>query len=174
MEHITTADAVELMDRFENLRATVTLQHLIITLDDVAGGMLNPHLFCKPIAKRPEDREALLQAALDANPSLMFGSDSAPHPLSKKECCGCAAGVFTSPLAVARLAQLFDKHGKLENLQAFLSNNAQRLYGVTPPEKKVVVTKESFEVPSVYEGHGQTVVPMHAGEILDWKVTSIS
>ena len=27
------------------------LHHLLITLDDVAGGMLNPHLFCKPIAK---------------------------------------------------------------------------------------------------------------------------
>jgi len=174
MEHITTADAVALMDRYENLRATVTLQHLIITLDDVAGGMLNPHLFCKPIAKRPEDREALLQAALAANPSLMFGSDSAPHPLSKKECCGCAAGVFTSPLAIARLAQLFDKHDKLENLQAFLSDNAQRLYGITPLEKKVVVSKQPFEVPASYKGHGQNVVPMHAGETLDWAVTSIS
>ena len=174
MEHITTADAVDLMGRYENLRATVTLQHLIITLDDVAGGMLNPHLFCKPIAKRPEDREALLQAALDANPSLMFGSDSAPHPLSKKECCGCAAGVFTSPLAIARLAQLFDKHGKLENLQAFLSDNAQRLYGIKPPEKKVVVKKQAFEVPAAYTGHGQHVVPMHAGETLDWAVTSVS
>ena len=174
MEHITTADAVDLMGRYENLRATVTLQHLIITLDDVAGGMLNPHLFCKPIAKRPEDREALLQAALDAHPSLMFGSDSAPHPLSKKECCGCAAGVFTSPLAIARLAQLFDKHDRLGNLQAFLSDNAQRLYGITPLEKKVVVSKQPFEVPASYEGYSQNVVPMHAGETLDWAVTSIS
>ncbi len=174
MEHITTADAVELLGRYENLRATVTLQHLIITLDDVAGGMLNPHLFCKPIAKRPEDREALLQAALDAHPSLMFGSDSAPHPLSKKECCGCAAGVFTAPLAIARLAQLFDAHGKLGNLQAFISDNAQRLYRITPPEKKVVVRKQAFEVPAAYQGHGQHVVPMHAGEILDWAVTSVS
>ena len=45
MEHITTAEAVALLDRYENLHATVTLQHLIITLDDVAGGLLNPHLF---------------------------------------------------------------------------------------------------------------------------------
>ena len=30
----------------------------------------------------------------------MFGSDSAPHPKHKKECCGCAAGVFTSPIAL--------------------------------------------------------------------------
>lgn len=174
MEHITTANAVSLLDRYENLRATVTLQHLIITLDDVAGGLLNPHLFCKPIAKRPEDREALLEAALKAHPKLMFGSDSAPHPISKKECCGCAAGVFTAPLAVARLAQLFDQHGALDNLQNFISDNAQRNYGVKPAEKVVTVTKTPFEVPQAYEGHGHRVVPMHAGETLDWKVTSIA
>lgn len=173
MEHITTANAVSLLDRYENLRATVTLQHLIITLDDVAGGLLNPHLFCKPIAKRPEDREALLEAALKAHPKLMFGSDSAPHPISKKECCGCAAGVFTAPLAVARLAQLFDHHGALDNLQNFISDNAQRNYGVKPAEKLVTVTKTPFEVPEAYEGHGHRVIPMHAGATLDWKVTSI-
>ena len=174
MEHITTADAVELLGKYENLRATVTLQHLIITLDDVAGGMLNPHLFCKPIAKRPEDREALLQAALEANPRLMFGSDSAPHPLSKKECCGCAAGVFTAPLALARLAQLFDKHGKLDNLQNFVSSNAQRLYGITPPAKSVTLTNEPMSIPESYQGFGQTVVPMHAGEELEWSVVARS
>jgi len=174
MEHITTADAVSMLDTHENLRATVTLQHLIITLDDVAGGMLDPHLFCKPIAKRPEDRAALLDAALSAHPKLMFGSDSAPHPRHKKECCGCAAGVFTAPIAVARLAQLFAEHGKLGNLQAFISDNAQRLYGVNPAEKLVTVNKEEFHVPSVYEGHGNTVVPMHAGETLEWKVTEIT
>lgn len=173
MEHITTADAVELLDKHDNLRATVTLQHLIITLDDVAGGMLNPHLFCKPIAKRPEDRQALLEAALKAHPKLMFGSDSAPHPLDKKECCGCAAGVFTAPLALPRLAQLFDKHDKLDNLQAFISGNAQRLYGVTPADKKVTLKKETFTVPDAYTGFDQHVVPMHAGEDLEWNISGI-
>ena len=114
MEHITTASAVRLLDEFENLAATVTLQHLLITLDDVAGGMLRPHLFCKPIAKRPEDREALLKAALSGHPRLMFGSDSAPHPVHAKEACGCAAGVFTAPIALPRLAALFDGHGALD------------------------------------------------------------
>lgn len=173
MEHITTADAVELLGKHENLRATVTLQHLIITLDDVAGGMLNPHLFCKPIAKRPEDREALLQAALTAHPQLMFGSDSAPHPLDKKECCGCAAGVFTAPIAVARLAQLFDKHGCLDRLEDFLSNNAQRLYGVTPTKKNLILENSTMIVPKSYDGFGQVVVPMHAGEALDWSIAGI-
>lgn len=90
MEHITTKESVEALEKFENLYATITIHHLLITLDDVAGGMLKPHLFCKPIAKRPEDRDALLKVALDAHPKVMFGSDSAPHPKHAKEACGCA------------------------------------------------------------------------------------
>lgn len=170
MEHITTASAVKLLDEFENLCATVTLQHLIITLDDVAGGMLRPHLFCKPIAKRPEDREALLQAALSGHSRLMFGSDSAPHPIHAKESCGCAAGVFTAPLALPRLTTLFEEHGCLDKLQGFVSDNACKLYGITPPVKKVTLIRESMEIPTAYEAHGQKVVPMDAGCVLSWRL----
>ena len=173
MEHITTAAAVSLLDEFENLYATVTLQHLIITLDDVAGGMLKPHLFCKPIAKRPEDRKALLEAALSGHPKLMFGSDSAPHPVHAKEACGCAAGVFTAPIALPVLAELFHKHGALERLQGFVSDNACRIYGLTPPAKRVVLTDEvSMRIPSAYEGFGKRVVPMFAGETIPWSILS--
>ena len=169
MEHITTKEAVAALDRFENIYATITLHHLYITLDEVAGGLLQPHLFCKPIAKRPEDRAALLNVALGAHPKVMFGSDSAPHPREKKEAPGCAAGVFTAPLALPALAQLFDRHGALENLQAFVSDNARRIYGITPPEKEVVLENAPWLVPEIYEG---TVVPMFAGQALEWRVVS--
>lgn len=170
MEHITTAAALQLLDEFENLCATVTLQHLIITLDDVAGGALQPHLFCKPIAKRPGDRDALLQAALSAHPRLMFGSDSAPHPRCRKESCGCAAGVFTAPLALPRLAELFASHGCLGNLQAFVSDNACRIYGLQPVQKTVTLHNTPMQVPASYRSFGQQVVPMYAGEQLSWSV----
>jgi len=170
MEHITTRDAVELLDRYENLYATVTLHHLVITLNDVAGGLLNPHLFCKPIAKRPEDREALLQAALKAHPKLMFGSDSAPHPISKKECCGCAAGLFTAPVCLPTLVELFESHGVLDNLQAFVSGNAQRIHGYQAPAKLIKLSKTGMEVPARYGD----VVPYRAGETLPWAVTEIA
>jgi dihydroorotase len=167
MEHITTAGAVELLDRYENLHATVTLHHLIITLDDVAGGLLRPHLFCKPIAKRPEDRDALLNAALTAHPKLSFGSDSAPHPISAKECCGCAAGVFSAPVALPMLVELFHNHGELDNLQAFVSDNAVRNYKVSPPETAVTLVNEPMQVPD----RVADVVPYKAGESISWRVT---
>ncbi|MCF6200941.1 MAG: dihydroorotase [Hydrogenimonas sp.] len=169
MEHITTKDAVEALDRYENLYATITLHHLYITLDDVAGGLLQPHLFCKPIAKRPEDRAALLQAALKAHPKVMFGSDSAPHPREAKEAPGCAAGVFTAPIALQALAQLFDKHGALDNLQRFVSDNAKNIYSINPPKKEVVLEKTAYLVPEMYGG---SVVPMFAGGTLEWRVVS--
>lgn len=173
MEHITTKDAVELLDKYSNLYATVTLHHLLITLDDVAGGMLDPHLFCKPIAKRPEDRNALLNAALKAHPKLMFGSDSAPHPKHKKECCGCAAGVFTSPIALQVLVELFEKHDSLENLNDFVSNNAKKIYGLNLEPKTINLVKKDFIVPAIYEYKDEKVVPMYAGKTISWSIDSI-
>lgn len=169
MEHITTAAAVEMLDKYPNLYATITVHHLMITLDDVAGGMLRPHLFCKPIAKRPEDRDALLKIALAAHPKVMFGSDSAPHPKSAKESCGCGAGVFTAPIALQLLCEIFEAHDALDNLQAFVSDNAQRIYGICPDFKEVVLSKEAFVVPELY---GE-VVPMRAGETLSWTISSV-
>lgn len=170
MEHITTAAALQLLDEYPSLCATVTLQHLLITLDDVAGGALRPHLFCKPLAKRPEDREALLAAALGGHPRLFFGSDSAPHPRHKKECCGCAAGVFTAPLALPKLAELFAAHGAAERLQGFVSDNACRYYGLQPPPRRVTLCDTPMQVPPLYRGYGQSVVPMAAGECIGWSI----
>ena len=166
MEHITTAASAKAVLEHENLYATITLHHLYITLDDLAGGMLQPHLFCKPIAKRPEDREALLNLALNANPKVMFGSDSAPHPKSAKEAPGCAAGVFTAPIALQALAELFEKYNKLDNLQAFISDNAQKIYKIFPPNKEVVLVKKEYTVPSSYGD----VVPFLANKTLKWSI----
>ncbi|MEA1953649.1 MAG: dihydroorotase [Campylobacterota bacterium] len=171
MEHITTKASVDALDRFENLYATITVHHLFITLDDVAGGMLQPHLFCKPIAKRPEDRDALLKVALEAHPKVMFGSDSAPHPQHAKESCGCAAGVFTSPIALQLLTELFESNNApLENLQAFVSGNAQNIYGVKPLEKTVTLEKKPFTVPVNYNG----VVPMFASEEIAYSIKEVT
>ena len=169
MEHITTKAAVDMLDKYENLYATITVHHLLLTLDDVVGGMMQPHLFCKPIAKRPEDLDALLSVALEAHPKVMFGSDSAPHPQHAKESCGCAAGVFTAPIALQLLVEIFDQFGKLDNLQDFVSDNAQRIYGICPEFKEITLEERPFVVPANYSG----VVPMYAGETLSWAIESV-
>jgi len=169
MEHITTADSVELLDKYENLSATVTLHHLMITLDDVIGGLMNPHLFCKPIAKTPRDREALRDAVFSGHKRIMFGSDSAPHPVDKKECCGCAAGVFTAPIALPLLAQVFEHADRLDLLQGFISTIAVDRYGLKPPPKTVTLNRQPFRVPSSYD----KVVPFFADTDIEWSVVDI-
>jgi len=169
MEHITTKEAVNMLDKYENLYATITVHHLLLTLDDVIGGMMMPHHFCKPIAKRPEDLDALLTVALDAHPKVMFGSDSAPHPQHKKEASGCAAGVFSAPIALQLLCEIFEQYDKLDNLQDFVSDNAQRIYGICPEFKEVTLVKRDFIVPADYSG----VVPIYANQVLSWSIESV-
>jgi dihydroorotase len=96
----------------------------------------------------------------------MFGSDSAPHPQHAKENCGCAAGVFTAPIALQLLVELFEKYNALEHLQDFVSSNAQKIYGVDPLKKTVILEKKPFTVPSDYNG----VVPMFAGEKIAYSI----
>ncbi len=170
MEHITTQKATLMLDKYDNLYATITLHHLLLTLDDVVGGLMKPHLFCKPIAKRFKDKEALLKVALNAHPKVMFGSDSAPHPRDKKESRGCAAGIFTAPIALQMLCELFDKFDVLDNLQDFISNNAQRIYGICPEFKEVTLSNTPFVVPDIYAD----VVPMYAGETIGWSLDNVN
>ena len=127
-----------------------------------------PHLFCKPIAKRYEDKEALCELAFAGHEKVMFGSDSAPHPLSEKECCGCAAGVFSAPLALPVLCELFTKHSNEENLQKFISDNAVKIHKLNFEKDKIIsLKKEKWQVPSKYGD----VVPFKANEFLDFKTS---
>lgn len=166
MEHISSKEAVATLDKFDNLYATVTVHHLLLTLDDVIGGMLKPHAFCKPIIKTPADRDAIQEVVLSGHKKIMFGSDSAPHPKEKKESDNGSAGIFTAPVALPVLAQFFEDHGKLDLMQAFVSDNAKRIYNLTPAEKTVTLEKGEYPVPQTEGG----VVPLFAGEALRYRL----
>ncbi|EAI7252450.1 dihydroorotase [Campylobacter lari] len=167
MEHITTKVLCDLLKDYENLYATITLHHLMITLDDVVGGKMDPHLFCKPIAKRYEDKDALCELAFSGYEKAMFGSDSAPHPLHTKECCGCAAGVFSAPVILPVLAELFEKHSNEANLQKFISDNACKIHNLEFEKDKIIaLEKQEWQVPQKYGD----VIPFMAGKTLNFKI----
>lgn len=169
MEHISTKAAADILDKYENLYASITVHHLLFTLDDVVGGALEPHNFCKPIVKTPEDRDALLNLALEAHPKVMFGSDSAPHAQHKKEANHGAAGVFTAPVSIQLLCEIFDQYDKLDNLQSFISDNAQNIYGICAEFKEVTLENRPFTIPETYG----SVVPILAGETISWAIENV-
>jgi dihydroorotase len=167
LEHVTTEEAVETVRLLPyNVSATITVHHLFTTLDDVIGGMLRPHLFCKPVAKTEGDRKALIGAAIGDSMRFFLGTDSAPHLVGKKECSSGCAGVFTAPVAMACLAEIFEQYGALERLQGFTSTFGRVFYRLPPGPGTLELVKEPWVVPAEYDG----VVPFRAGETLPWKV----
>ena len=159
LEHLSTRAAVEAVEAWPStIAATLTIHHLYLTLDDVLGAELRPHLFCKPVAKTPDDRNALVDAALSGNPKFFLGTDSAPHTRKAKEFLG-AAGVFTAPIAIPLLAQFFDENGHLERLAPFVSEFGSDFYGVRRAMEEVRLVKEPMTVPANYGGNA-----FHSGQ----------
>ena len=167
LEHVTTAKAVECVTELPgNVAATITVHHLFLTLDDVVGGKLHPHHFCKPVAKRPEDRAALREAAMSGNPKFFFGSDSAPHLRQDKECASGCAGVFTVPVALSLLVEFFERYGTLNRLEDFCSSFGADFYGVPRSQETIRLVRDKWVVPQTYNG----IVPFRAGEEIAWRV----
>ncbi|BDQ28560.1 dihydroorotase [Helicobacter ailurogastricus] len=168
LEHMSDRRSIALLEQYPNLYATLTLHHLALNLDALAGGALAPHLFCKPLLKTPKDQEALLELALKACPKVCFGSDSAPHLIGTKHTCACAAGVFSAPLLLSGLCGLFEKHGALEFLQDFISTNATRIYGLKDlPQKRITLQRTPPNLPNALL-KGQLVIPHFMP--LEWSV----
>ncbi len=170
VEHVSTAALLGfVLSAPARVAATVTAHHLLLTLDDLLGEGLETHLFCKPVLKTSRDRDALRDAVLRGEGRLFFGSDSAPHPRAAKEAPRAAAGIYSSPCAVAALAGLFDSEGGLGGLEAFLSRRGAAFYGLPPPEGRLSLERREWVVPGELDG----VVPMLAGQTLAWRVARV-
>lgn len=170
LEHITTADAVETVLALpDNVAATITVHHLLLTLDDVVGDKIQTHHFCKPIAKRPADRDSLIEAAtgkMSGAHKFFFGSDSAPHLKGAKECAEGCAGVFSAPVALPLLVEIFEQHDALNHLENFVSRNGARFYRLPFNPGTITIVKKDWVVPVEYDG----VVPFRAGKTISWQV----
>lgn len=167
LEHVTTRAAVEAVESLpDNVAATITPHHLEITLDDVVGDKLRPHLFCKPLAKRPSDRAALVRAAVSGSGKFFLGTDSAPHLRGSKECSSGCAGVFGAPTALPVLASVFEEAGREGALEEFCSRFGADFYELPYNGGETRLVKESWRVPEEVGG----VVPYRAGEMLEWRV----
>ena len=173
MEHVTTADGVAFVEGARaNLAGTITVHHLILNRNHLLVGGIRPHFYCLPIVKREEHRLALRRAATGGDARFFLGTDSAPHALATKEAaCGCA-GVFSAPVALAWLAQVFEEEGALERLEGFASLHGPGFYGLAPNEERVRLERLSEAVagPERIETGAGPVVVFDPGVPLHWRV----
>lgn len=179
MEHITTRAAVDwVAAQDDRVGASVTVHHLFTTVDDVlgyskaSGGLMRVHCGCKPQPKWRDDRAALNEIVLSGHPRFFYGGDDAAHLRHRKEAEGSACGVWNTMAALPLLVDLFDRAGRLERLDPFLSEFGARFYGYGLSADTVTLVEEPWRVPAEVEapGLGDTVVPMCAGDTLKWRV----
>ena len=171
-EHITTAEAAQLvMAAGDNVAASVTPQHLLLNRNDLLVGGIRPHHYCLPVLKRETHRRALVAAVTgDKAHKFFLGTDSAPHAQHAKEnACGCA-GMFSAHAAIELYAEVFERAGALDKLEAFASKNGARFYGLPENSDTITLVKQPQTiVSSIAYGH-EKLVPMRAGETVAWTV----
>ena len=171
-EHLTTKEGVDYVRDAEGpIAATITPQHLLYNRNAIFQGGVRPHWYCLPILKREVHRQALLDAATSDSPRFFLGTDSAPHARGLKEhACGCA-GCYTATHAMELYATAFEMAGKLDRLEAFASFRGPDFYGLPRNTGKVTLRREPFKIPAELPFGGETIVPLAAGETLNWSMT---
>lgn len=176
LEHCTSAAAIEAVKSCgDTVAATITAHHMFLTVDDWAG---DPHCFCKPVAKNPSDRRALLKTAISGNPKFFLGTDSAPHPAISKRGDKVAAGVFTQPHAVGLVLNALElgvELGVLEvedvtkpKLEGFLSSFGRSFYRLTDEKnEKITLGRSSQAIADILRNENGTVevVPFRRGKM---------
>ncbi len=121
--------------------------------------------------KTPKDKEALLNLALNAHPKVSFGSDSAPHLESAK--LKGAAGIFSAPILLPKLCEIFEAYNKLENLQKFISDNAFKIYGLDSaqiPQKEIILKRIECVLPSEIRTQGESIKILFGNEKCAWQI----
>lgn len=188
LEHCTTAAAIDAVRQCnENVVGTITAHHLSLTIDQWADDAFH---FCKPVAKLPSDRTALLRASVAPGGKFFLGTDSAPHDVGKKKggVGKTAAGVFTQAHAVGHVLNAWEagvEEGVLreeevtrEILEGFLGGRGREFYGLVEPrfaggETETIVLRKGEEVVRAsFKGVGVEVVPFwRGGKIwsVEWK-----
>lgn len=170
VEHITDGRAADFVAEVDHdIYATVTAHHLMINRNAMFWDGMNPGHYCKPVPKRESHRLKIRKYVTSGHKRFGAGTDSAPHDESaKSRCYGCAAGIFTAPVAVEMYATIFDEDNALKYLGPFLSENFLALYGMKVSSETMTIERATLVVPRKIG----PVQVFKGGAELPWKLIS--
>lgn len=171
LEHITTRQAAEFVAAAPaNVAATITVHHMLYNRNAMFRGGIRPHMYCLPVLKREQHRQALVAAAISGNPKFFLGTDSAPHAVGAKEAaCGCA-GIYSAHAAIELYAEAFEDAGALDRLEAFASFHGADFYGLPRHADTITLRRENWTAPARLGLGDEALIPLRAGETIRWRV----
>ena len=138
----------------------------------VVGGGLRPYMFVMPVIKTEQDRLALREAATSGDACFFLGTDSAPHPVSRKLAQVGIPGIFAAPVAIESYVKIFEEEGKLDKLEAFASLNGPKHYGLHPNADTITLEKKPWVAPVAMKVEGPEEIALchKGGETIEWQV----
>lgn len=183
-EHVSSRHGVEFVRSESNrMGATVTPHHLLLTRNDLLAGGLKPHHYCLPVVKTEEDRQSLMEACLTLD-NFFAGTDSAPHPRSKKESHSCAAGIYTAPFFPELYAMAFEHRfgapePDLESMEGFLRDflcvRGERFYGLkSSAQEYMEIRRKDQQIPDHYPFGDDVLIPLYAGKTIPYTAEIIA
>jgi dihydroorotase len=173
LEHVSSREGVEFVRAHHpQVAATVTPYHLMLTRTDWLGYGNRPYMYCMPVIKRREDRDAIRKAATSGHPAFFLGTDSAPHPLSRKLNTVGVPGIFNAPVAIESYAQVFAEENTLDKLEAFASLNGPKHYRLPVNTETIVIERTAWTAPEQVkvDGPDEKALVHRGGETIQWKV----
>ena len=171
LEHASTSEAVEFVSAGgPQVAATITPHHLLYNRGALFTGGFRPHYYCLPVLKREEHRKALVRAATSGNPKFFLGTDSAPHARADKETFCGHAGIFSGHAAIELYAEAFEQAGALDRLEGFASFHGPAFYRLPRNTGSITLRREAWTVPGDLPFGSRTVVPVRAGESVEWRI----
>jgi dihydroorotase len=173
LEHLSSKIAVDFVRaKAPQLGGTITPYHLMLNRTDWLGAGLRPYMYCMPVIKTEKDRRALVEAATSGDPCFFLGTDSAPHPVTRKLNVVGAAGLFNSPVAIESYAKVFAQAGKLDRLEAFASLNGPKHYGLPANSDTITLEQTTWTAPEEVrvDGPDERALVYRGGETIEWCV----
>jgi dihydroorotase len=173
LEHVSSKDGVDFVcSKVGQVGGTITPYHLMLTRTDWLGWGNRPYMYCAPVIKTAKDRAALRAAATSGESPFFLGTDSAPHPVTRKLDVVGAAGLFNSPVAIESYVQVFEEENALDKLEAFTSINGPRHYGLPLNSETIMLERSPWTAPAEIkiEGPEARALIHRGGETIPWRV----
>lgn len=183
VEHMSTAEGVNFMRLHggAKLGCSLTAHHLLLDRRDVFRGGFHPHKHWWPIIQPKEHKEELRRFAREGREFVWLGSDSAPHPVGKKEAGCCVGGVLMTHAGIELYAEAFDEMGALDQrFEQFASINGPAFFGAPFEEEWIELERSDWKVGEAFYATGLSgasggpdkVVPFRLGETIHWQLAS--